>query len=79
MNDITKDKIELKDITFQVHPTLSKEEMEKLQKATKVKLTSEWCECANPKFLCYPDDGQCECGIHKHHVHCVCGGLQQIG
>lgn len=42
-------------------------------------LISEWCECENPDFLCYPEDDKCTCGIYKHHVHCVCGAVLQIG
>lgn len=44
-----------------------------------VPLSSEMCNCERPEFLCYPEDGQCVCGIHKHHVHCVCGKVMQIG
>ncbi len=43
------------------------------------KLTSNWCECGQDEFLCYPQDGACPCGIQKHHVHCTCGGVSQIG
>jgi hypothetical protein len=43
-------------------------------------LKSEWCECGNPEFLCYPEDGCCSCGVKKHHVHCKnCGGITQVG
>ncbi len=44
-------------------------------------LTSEWCQCGpDSEFLCYPKDGCCTCGTHKHHVHCKkCGGISQIG
>jgi len=42
-------------------------------------LRSEWCSCNNPEFLCYPEDGACECGTYKHHVHCKCGGVMQVG
>jgi len=44
-------------------------------------LTSEWCTCGpDSEFLCYPDNGCCSCGTHKHHVHCKhCGGISQIG
>ena len=45
----------------------------------KVKYSSEWCECDNHRFHSYPGDGQCVCGVHKHHVHCFCGGISQVG
>ena len=43
------------------------------------KLKSAWCNCGNEEFHSYPGDGECSCGTHKHHVHCVCGGVTQIG
>ena len=44
------------------------------------KLSPFWCECKAPEFGCYPEDGVCTCGIHKHHVHCKnCGGVSQVG
>ncbi len=47
----------------------------------KVTLSSEWCECEpeDHRFHSYPEDGQCECDVHKHHVHCFCGKISQIG
>ncbi len=42
-------------------------------------LKREWCQCGKEEFFCYPDDGECPCGIIKHHVHCTCGGVSQIG
>jgi len=43
-------------------------------------LVPGWCDCEKSKFLCYPEDGACHCGIHKHHVHCAnCGGVSQAG
>jgi hypothetical protein len=30
-------------------------------------------------FHSYPEDGACPCGVHKHHVHCTCGGITQVG
>jgi len=39
-----------------------------------------WCRCKNPTFGSYPQDGECSCGMHKHHVHCgTCGKISQIG
>ena len=53
--------------------------MEK-QSAKQVKLSPEWCECGpDEEFLCYPEDGECTCGIYKHHVHCTCGKVSQVG
>ena len=43
-------------------------------------LNSKPCECGSDgTFLCYPKDGECECGMFKHHVHCVCGSISQVG
>lgn len=42
-------------------------------------LTADWCKCGKSTFLCYPEDGACKCGMHKHHVHCTCGGVSQVG
>lgn len=43
-------------------------------------LVNRWCDCKRSEFLCYPGDGECLCGTHKHHVHCKnCGGISQIG
>lgn len=42
-------------------------------------LKSTWCKCAESKFLCYPEDGACSCNTYKHHVHCECGGISQVG
>ena len=45
----------------------------------KFELKPEWCKCGKEEFHSYPEDGKCSCGIHKHHVHCNCGGVLQIG
>jgi hypothetical protein len=38
------------------------------------------CSCENPTFGSYPGDGECGCGMHKHHVHCGnCNKISQIG
>lgn len=46
-------------------------------------LSPEWCKVSkhtiSTEFLCYPEDGECECGVHKHHVHCMHGAIIQIG
>jgi hypothetical protein len=42
-------------------------------------LVDEWCTCRDGEFLCYPEDGVCICGVHKHHVHCICGRISQVG
>ena len=40
----------------------------------------DWCECDNPDFGHYWNDGECDCGIYKHHIHCSnCGCVMQIG
>lgn len=49
-------------------------------------LTPKWCDCKDENgefvdtgFLCYPEDGKCECGMYKHHVHGQCGHVTQVG
>lgn len=45
-------------------------------------LKSEWCQCLNDnqENSEYFDDGECPCGIRKHHYHDpFCGGVTQIG
>jgi len=54
-----------------------KKELEK--RGVKTGLRPEWCKCGKDEFHSYPEDGQCRCGIHKHHVHCLCGGVLQVG
>jgi len=44
------------------------------------RLHDAWCTCEMDKFHSYPEDGQCACGVYKHHVHCAkCGGISQVG
>lgn len=46
-----------------------------IQKAEKL-----WCRCKESTFGSYPQDGECNCGVYKHHVHCgKCGKISQIG
>lgn len=49
--------------------------------AMPIELSAEWCKCGELEtFGCYPDDGECTCGVHKHHVHCgTCGKVSQVG
>jgi len=65
------------EIKIEVHDTAKRCDLEQM----KSYLKNEWCECGkNSEFLCYPDDGECTCGIEKHHIHCkTCGGVSQIG
>lgn len=43
-------------------------------------MDSIMCSCDSPSFGSYPQDGECNCGMHKHHVHCgTCGKISQIG
>lgn len=53
----------------------------KIQKALDNGLRAEWCKCGSAEtFGSYPEDGQCNCGIYKHHVHCgTCGSVSQVG
>jgi hypothetical protein len=55
--------------------------MHKLPRPTEpMALIPEWCMCGNAaEFLCYPEDGECSCGVNKHHVHCKCGRISQVG
>lgn len=64
-----------KNVTFEVHDTI------KDVSNIGVKLQGKWCECGkDSEFLCYPEDGCCTCGVHKHHVHCAkCGCVSQVG
>lgn len=39
----------------------------------------EWCKQKDCEFHSYPQDGQCVCGVWKHHVHCQHGNIIQIG
>jgi len=57
------------------------EEHERHAGDPRVKLRSGWCECEDGEctFHSYPADGECSCGVHKHHVHGTCGGITQIG
>lgn len=46
------------------------------------KLVAKWgCVGAahDETFHSYPEDGDCPCGVFKHHVHCTCGGITQVG
>jgi len=45
----------------------------------RIVLTQKSCVCKNKEFHSYPGDHECACGIDKHHVHCMCGGVTQIG
>jgi hypothetical protein len=42
-------------------------------------LKPSWCNCGKDEFLSYPKDGECSCGVYKHHVHCTCGAISQVG
>lgn len=43
-------------------------------------LLPEWCTGGHANdFHSYPGDGQCVCGVVKHHVHGVCGHVTQVG
>jgi hypothetical protein len=42
-------------------------------------LVAEWCNHDECEFRCYPGDGECKCGVHKHHVHGTCGRILQVG
>jgi hypothetical protein len=40
-----------------------------------------WCKCGAESVPGpYPQDGECKCGVYKHHVHCAkCGKISQVG
>lgn len=44
-------------------------------------LTAKWCQHSDLlcEFRCYPADGECSCGMFRHHVHGACGGVIQTG
>ncbi len=46
-------------------------------------LKASWCtqdeHDDTNSFLIYPKDGECTCGVYKHHVHCAHGYIIQIG
>jgi len=45
-----------------------------------VELVQAWCSCGQSSQSYAFEDGQCKCGIKKHHYHCnVCGGVTQVG
>lgn len=51
-----------------------------LASAADNRLRSEWCKHdPSCEFRCYPADGECECGMYRHHVHGTCGGVTQVG
>ena len=65
-------------ITINVADTVDREQIKAIKKG--LELLPRWCECDKPEFLCYPEDGECPCGIYKHHVHCrSCGAVLQVG
>ena len=45
------------------------------------KYQNMWCTCKKPSDdIYFMDDGECDCGIEKHHYHCsICDGITQIG
>lgn len=44
------------------------------------KAKSFYCSCKVPAGGGMRADGVCECGVYKHHNHCVlCGKLVQVG
>ena len=55
------------------------EEWEK-QQATRKAMKKVWCQCKDEGETRFFDDGECNCGVHKHHWHCEnCGKITQIG
>ena len=61
---------------IEVHEQACGEQLDRM----KAYLIDTWCECDNPEFLVYTDDGNCPCGVYKHHVHCRnCGAITQVG
>jgi hypothetical protein len=54
-----------------------------ITKEKKAQLDAEykmWCRCEDSDDSEFRDDGECNCGVHKHHYHCVgCGKITQIG
>ena len=48
-------------------------------------LVPNWCteKCQYSGYdgdIVYPQDGECSCGVYKHHVHrVICGHITQVG
>ena len=56
------------------------EEEKKMLSVVYEKAKHIFCDCDDPIFGTYPEDGKCSCGMYKHHVHCAtCGKILQIG
>ena len=51
----------------------------KRKEALRPERIQDWCKCGNEIFESYPMDGECDCGMYLHHVHCRCGGVSQVG
>lgn len=72
--------IEVKDASGEPFETGEEREARILADAHKLPLVSDWCDCGEDTgFRCYPGDGECACGVFKHHVHGQCGHVVQIG
>ena len=57
-----------------------KKEITEDELKAKEAMDSMMCHCDKSTFGSYPQDGECSCGMHKHHVHCgKCGKISQIG
>ncbi len=61
-----------------VHDTVNREQIKRISE-DHGKPIAKWCECDDPQFAFYADDNACTCGVEKHHVHCKCGHISQVG
>ena len=54
-----------------------------MEQAVRKAIQETSCSCGSDPENCeweLYNDGECACGIHKHHWHCrKCGGVTQIG
>ena len=72
-------------ITVTVRDYFTKKEISKttikdpFTKKEREQMKKLMCDCDEAIFDRFADDGKCNCGIHKHHYHCVCGKVYQIG
>jgi hypothetical protein len=56
--------------------SVTQEEIDKAEKENEI-----WCHCnGDVSASIYKADGECMCGVVKHHYHCPdCGKITQIG
>lgn len=61
---------------------LPADEIARMRKHVDFKLIPDWCSEEHDDtngYHSYPKYNQCKCGMVKEHVHCMHGGIVQIG